>query len=87
MNKENMALANIKTDFHQLIDKIENEELLAYFYQLLVQKSQGQNGQLWENLTEEEKRELLLADEESKDMRNWLSDEEVRQKHQKWRIK
>lgn len=82
-----MALANIKTDFHQLIDKIENEELLAYFYQLLVQKSKSQNGQLWENLTDEEKRELLLADEESKDTQNWLSDEEVRQKHQKWRTK
>lgn len=82
-----MALTNIKTDFHQLIDKIENEELLAYFYQLLVQRSQGQNGQLWENLTDEEKNELLLADEESKDIHNWLSYEEVRQKHQKWRSK
>ena len=62
-----MALANLKTDFHQLIDKIENEELLAAFYQLLVQRSQEQTGQLWNNLTDEEKNELLLADEESKD--------------------
>jgi len=79
-----MSLANIKTDFHQLIDKIENEELLSSFYQLLVQRSQGKNEQLWENLTEVEKNELLLADEESKDSNNWISDEEVRQKHQQW---
>ena len=79
-----MALANIKTDFHQLIDKIENEELLSSFYQLLVQRSQGKNGQLWESLTDEEKKELLLADEESKDSNNWISEEEVRQRHQQW---
>ncbi len=79
-----MALANIKTDFHQLIDKIENEELLAAFYQLLVQRSQEQTGQLWNNLTDEEKNELLLADEESKDSSNWINDKDVRQKHQQW---
>ena len=79
-----MALTNIKIDFNQLIDKIENEELLSSFYQLLVQRSQGKIGQLWENLTDEEKKELLLADEESKDPNNWISDEEVRQKHQQW---
>ena len=79
-----MSLANLKTDFHQLIDKIENEELLSSFYQLLVQRSQIKNGQLWESLTDEEKNELLLADEESKNSNNWLSDEEVRQKHQQW---
>ena len=79
-----MGLANIKTDFHQLIDEIENEELLYSFYQLLVQRSQGKNGQLWESLTDEEKNELLLADEESKDPKSWVSDDEIRQKHQQW---
>jgi len=57
---------------------------LSSFYQLLVQRSQIKNGQLWESLTDEEKNELLLADEESKNSNNWLSDEEVRQKHQQW---
>ena len=79
-----MALENIKADFHQLIEKIENEELLTSFYELLFQRSQAQAGQLWERLTEGEKTELLLADEESKDVNNLLSDEEVRQKHQEW---
>jgi len=78
---ENIALTSIKTDFHQLIDKIENEELLSSFYQLLVQRSQGKNEQLWESLTDEEKKELLIADEESKYSNNWISDEEVSQKH------
>ncbi|KAA5545726.1 hypothetical protein F0145_12395 [Adhaeribacter rhizoryzae] len=82
-----MALGNIKANFHLLIEKIENEELLTSFYELLFQKSQAQEGQLWERLTQEEKAELLLADEESKDSNNLLSDEEVRQKHQEWLIK
>lgn len=79
-----MDITTIKTNFHQLIDHIENEELLATFYQLLTQRSQQQNGQLWERLTEEEKNELLLADDESKDSSNWLGDKEVRQRHQQW---
>lgn len=79
-----MAIATIKANFHQLIDRIENEELLATFYQLLTQRSQQQNGQLWERLTEEEKNELLLADEENKDFNNWVGDAEVRQRHQQW---
>jgi hypothetical protein len=79
-----MALANIKSDFHQLIDRIENEELLTSFYHLLSQRSQDQNGLLWTSLTEEEQNEVLLADEESKDPNNWINDEEVRQKHQQW---
>lgn len=76
-----MALENIKIDFHQLIDKIEDEELLSTFYQLLFQKSKSKDGHLWENLTNEEKSELLLADEESKDSNSCIRDEEVRQKH------
>ncbi|GAA4442768.1 hypothetical protein GCM10023188_42840 [Pontibacter saemangeumensis] len=79
-----MGLASIKTDFHQLIDEIENEELLYSFYQLLVQRSQGKNGQIWESLTDEVKNELLLADEESKNPNSWVSDDETRQKHQQW---
>ena len=79
-----MALENIKSDFHQLIEGIEDEELLTSFYELLFQRSQAQEGQLWEKLTEEEKTELLIADEESKDVNNRLNDEEVRQKHLEW---
>ena len=79
-----MSITTIKTNFHQLIDRIENEELLATFYQLLTQRSQQQNGQLWNNLTDEEKEELLLSDEESKDSNNWIADKEVRQKHHQW---
>lgn len=79
-----MTIGTVKSNFHQLIDRIENEELLATFYQLLVQRSQQQNGQLWQGLTAEEKEELLLADEESKDPNNWITDKEVRQRHQRW---
>jgi hypothetical protein len=35
-------------------------------------------------LTEDEKNELLLSYEESQDENNWISGEEIRQKHEQW---
>jgi len=40
-----------------------------------------QNGQLWNNLNEDEKRELLIAYGESFDSNNLLSHEQVKQQH------
>jgi hypothetical protein len=79
-----MAIGTIKTNFHQLIDRIENEELLTTFYQLMNQRSQQQDGELWQSLTTAEKDELLLSDEESKAPENWIADKEVRLRHQQW---
>ncbi|HEY2583563.1 MAG TPA: hypothetical protein VGI43_17255 [Mucilaginibacter sp.] len=75
---------NIKDDFHQLIDNIEDEQLLQHFYQLIQKISDGQNGHLWNNLTEDKKNELLLAYEESFDADNLLSHDQVKRQHERW---
>jgi len=74
---------NIKDDFHHLIDSIEDEELLLRCYQLMQKINDGQNGHLWNDLSEVEKKELLLAYEESFDEDNLLTHEEVKLQHGK----
>ncbi|MDB5155782.1 MAG: hypothetical protein JWR50_489 [Mucilaginibacter sp.] len=74
----------IKDDFHHLIDSIENEELLQRYYSLIQKINDNQNGQLWNDLSEEVKEELMSAYEESFDINNLLSHEQVKQQHEKW---
>ena len=74
----------IKDDFHQLIDSIEDEELLQRCYQLIQKINTDQNGNLWHGLTEDEKKKLLIAYEESFDDDNLLSHDEVKLQHEKW---
>ncbi|MDN3581294.1 hypothetical protein [Mucilaginibacter flavus] len=75
---------NIKEDFHHLIETIDDEQLLKGYYQLIQQLNNNQTGDLWKNLGEAEKQELLLAHEESFDEKNWLSHEQMKQQHDKW---
>lgn len=74
---------SIKEDFHHLIDTIEDEQVLNGYYQL-IKSNTGEYGQLWNNLTEEQKAELLIAYDESFDPRNLISHEEVKKQHEKW---
>ncbi len=73
-----------KEDFHKLIDKIENEEILKGYFQLIQRLNSHQTGKLWDNLSKEEKGELLLSYEESFDPSNLVSHEEVKKQHGKW---
>ena len=73
----------IKDDFHHLIDSIEDEQFLKSYYQL-IKINYDQNGNLWNNLNEEEKKELLIAYEVSFDINNLLSHEQVKLQHAKW---
>jgi hypothetical protein len=75
---------NIKEDFHHLIETIDDEQLLKGYYQLIQQLNNNQTGNLWKNLSETEKQELLLAYDESFEEKNLLSHEQMKQQHDKW---
>ena len=75
---------NIKEDFHHLIDTIDDEQLLKDYYQLIQRLNADQEGNLWNNLSETEKQELLSAYDESFDKNNLISHEQVKQQHEKW---
>lgn len=79
-----METEQIKSNFHRLIDKIDNERILTKFYELMLKSNQSTNGSLWSRLTEEEQEELLLSDFESKDEDNLIPHAEIQKKHKKW---
>jgi len=76
-----MKRSDIKTNFHNLIDKIDNEILLMKFYDLMIQSATNKEGQLYDRLTNEQKDVLMLAEEESNDPANLISYNQQKKKH------
>lgn len=70
--------------FHKSIDKIENEEIVKDYSELIQRLNNNQTGRLWDSLSSEEKDELLLSYEESFDSKNLISHKEVKEQHDKW---
>tara|TARA_R110001606_G_scaffold33750_1_gene100404 strand:- start:36 stop:275 length:240 start_codon:yes stop_codon:yes gene_type:complete len=73
-----------KEDFHKLIEKIEDEEVLKGYFKLIQRLNNNQTGELWDGLSPAEKEELLLSYDESFDPNNLVSHEEVKNQHNKW---
>lgn len=79
-----MNTIELKQSFHHLIDSIDNENLLINFYDLIKKRSSAKEGQLWNKLTDQEQKELLLSLEESKNPENLIDHEGMKTKHKKW---
>jgi hypothetical protein len=73
-----------RDEFHNLIDKIEDEMTLKGYLTLIQKLIKSQSGELWNGLSAEAKAELLLSYEESFDPSNLVSHEQVRKQHEKW---
>jgi hypothetical protein len=79
-----MTTIELKNNFHQLIDSIDNESFLQIFYELMLRKRSSKNGKLWAKLSEEEIDELLVANEECEDPDNLIPHDEMKNKYSKW---
>ena len=79
-----MNTIELKKNFHLLIDSIDNEDLLASFYDLIKKRSAAKEGQLWNSLTYKEQEELISALEESENSDYLISNDEMKKKHKKW---
>jgi hypothetical protein len=84
LKKNKMEAAQLKINFHRLIDSIDNERILAKFYGLMSKSRESASGQLWSRLTKEEQDELLLSDIESENPDNLISHSIIQKKHSKW---
>jgi hypothetical protein len=71
----------IKEKFHLLIDRIEDQELVKVYFELIQMLNQNESGKLWNGLTEEEKNELVISFEESNDLNNLISHDIVKKQH------
>lgn len=74
-----MSLTEIKSNFHSLIDKVEDSETLMYFYKVF---SDSLNNK-WE-ISDKERKQIMEAYEESEDENNLIDYETVKEKHLKW---
>ena len=79
-----MNTLEIKTNFHHLIDQLNNEELLIKFYRIMEQASTTADGQLWNRLTSDEQMELLKIEREAQSNLDLISIEQMQTKHKKW---
>ncbi|WP_198170143.1 hypothetical protein [Mucilaginibacter arboris] len=65
-----MEALELKFHIHQIVDAIQNEQVLQTLYDFLKSKENEKDGSLWESLNEEQKKEVMLAFEESEDEGN-----------------
>jgi hypothetical protein len=79
-----MNALEIKTNFHLLIDQINNEHLLIKLYHIMEQASSTPDGLLWGKLTEAEQIELLKIEKEAQSDLDLISNEQMQTKHRKW---
>ncbi|CAN5307681.1 hypothetical protein BH09BAC3_BH09BAC3_10660 [soil metagenome] len=76
-----MGTIELKSNLHKILDKIDNEQLLRTIYDFLKQSEDGEEGQIWKNLTEEQKKEVYLSYEESQDDKNLIAWDAVKKKY------
>ncbi|WP_114777499.1 hypothetical protein [Botryobacter ruber] len=72
-----MGAIELKISIHQLVERIQNEELLQALYDFLKSRESQTPGAIWNSLTEEQKREVLLAYEESEEEENLIAREAI----------
>ncbi len=79
-----MSSLELRSNFHSLIDRIDNEQLLQKFYEVLLIANNSNLGNFWSRLIDLEQKELLEIDQETVDLENTVSNEVAFDKYQKW---
>ena len=72
-----MGTMELKTNIHKIVDSIESEQLLKTIYDFLKIRETSTSNPSWNSLTEEQKREVLLAFDESEDENNLVDPKSV----------
>lgn len=72
-----MGTIELKSNLHKMVDRIEDEQLLRAIYSFLEKCENSEEGQMWNQLTDEQKNEALQAYEESEDDANLIDDKDV----------
>jgi hypothetical protein len=73
-----MGTVELKSNLHELIDKIDNPNLLQSLYDILSVCSNSQPGAMWKSLSDDQKDEVLKAYEESNDPENLIPHSEMK---------
>jgi hypothetical protein len=79
-----LAMAAIKEALYKLIHTTDDEELLKDIFMILSSRCDHKEGDLWNGLTEEQRREVLASESEIGDESAWESHDERRRRNAKW---
>jgi len=76
-----MRTVELRSQLHELIDKIDNSSLLQSLYDILLERKDSKPGTLWKSLSNEQKKEVLKAHEESNSHENLINHSEMKKKY------
>lgn len=76
-----MKATKLKSNIHQIVDRIQSEQLLETIYDFLKTRETTEPGEIWNSLTEEQKKEVLLSFDESEDEKNLIDIDKVIQRN------
>ncbi len=74
-----MKIEVLKSEFHELIDRINDPAILTQFYDAISQAVNSE-GSLWNSLTSDQQQQVLEAYEESEDESNLIPLSVIRSK-------
>ena len=80
-----MDKVQLKSGIHSFIDQIESLDLLNDYYSELKRIVDSRKSNIWDSLSVEQKREILLSYEESEHEENLIDENVVMEKYNKWK--
>ena len=72
-----MRATKLKSNIHQIVDRIQSEQLLETIYDFLKTRELTKPGEIWSSLTDEQKQEVHMSFEESEDEKNLIDLDKV----------
>ena len=72
-----MESIELRSNLHKMVDRIEDDQLLRSIYSLLKKRESSEDGLMWKQLTDEQKKEVLQAYEESEVDENLIDDDDI----------
>ena len=79
-----MNSTELRAYLHKFIDQIENVNLLEDYYNEMKELIKSSKSSIWDTLSDEQKREVLMSFEESENDDNLIDNDDVMNDYQKW---
>jgi hypothetical protein len=77
----------IKDQFHDLIDRVEDEAVLVRYLGAISSEINGEPADSWDDLTPKQQEGIMEAIEQTKDPAKLITHEEAIKRHAPWRIR
>jgi hypothetical protein len=72
-----MGTVELKSNLHQIVDRINDDRLLRAIFSFLKERENSADSRIWDSLTDAQKKEVLLAYDESENEANLIEDKDV----------